>query len=344
MENRSKSNDNFIAKLEAEAADGKLPHKLKTILENFYLCYREAVEKGSGKGHDYHSQFLTFLELVKAELASPFTFEPYHEHVRKPFDFYKFGNDFARPLIDFTKSTVTGLHWADKATKQLENQENVVFLANHQTEADPQAISLLLEKTHPLLAERTIFVAGERVVTDPLAVPFSMGRNLLCIYSKRYIDHPPEEKAKKQLHNKRTMQLMSELLSQGGKSIYVAPSGGRDRKNATGVVEVAAFDPQSIEMFYLMAERAEKPTHFYPLTLATYDLLPPPADIQIELGETRVTQMADIHLAFGPEIDMEHFPGSEIGDKHERRKMRANYIWNLVKEDYEKIIRARQRS
>ncbi len=49
-----------------------------------------------------------------------------------------------------------------------------------------------------------IFVAGERVITDPLAVPASMGRNLLCIYSKRYIDHPPELKSEKQLHNKRT--------------------------------------------------------------------------------------------------------------------------------------------
>ncbi len=98
-----------------------------------------------------------------------------------------------------------------------------------------------------------IFVAGERVITDPLAVPFSMGRNLLCIFSKRYIDHPPEQKMKKQLHNKRTMELMSELLSEGGKAIYVAPSGGRDRPNADGVVEIAPFDPQSIEMFYLMA-------------------------------------------------------------------------------------------
>ena len=42
-----------------------------------------------------------------------------------------------------------------------------------------------------------IFVAGERVITDPLAIPFSMGSNLLCIYSKRYIDHPPEKKIEK---------------------------------------------------------------------------------------------------------------------------------------------------
>lgn len=341
MENRSKPEKTFSSELDACEKRGEISPKLRKILENFYLCYKEAVKKGNKGAFDHEERFLVFLERVKEQIASPFVFGSYHEHILEPFNYYRFGNEFARPLIDFPHSSVQGLLHADKAVQQLKQGDNVIFLANHQTEADPQAISLLLEKSHPLLADDMIFVAGERVVTDPLAIPFSMGRNLLCIYSKRYIDHPPEEKAKKQLHNKKTMQLMSELLAQGGKSIYVAPSGGRDRKNTEGKVEVAPFDPQSIEMFYLMAQRAGRPTHFYPLTLATYDLLPPPADIQIELGEARVTQLADIHLAFGGEVDMENFPGSDEPDKHERRKIRANYIWNLVKEDYEKITRSR---
>ena len=168
----------------------------------------------------------------------------------------------------------------------LERGENAIFLANHQIEADPQAISILLENSYPKFAEEMIFVAGERVITDPLAVPASMGRNLFCIYSKRYIDQPPEQKMKKQLHNKRTMELMSQLLSEGGKAIYVAPSGGRDRPNANGIVEIAPFDPQSIEMFYLMAQRAGHPTHFYPMALKTFELLPPPQSIQVELGRS----------------------------------------------------------
>ena len=60
---------------------------------------------------------------------------------------------------------------------------------------------------------------------------------------------------------------MSSLLSEGGKVIYVAPSGGRDRKNLNDKIVVAPFDPQSIEMFSLMARKAKKPTHFYPLSL-----------------------------------------------------------------------------
>ena len=40
-----------------------------------------------------------------------------------------------------------------------------------------------------------------------------------------------------------------------------------------------------------MARKAKTPTHFYPLTLATYELLPPPETIQMELGETRISQI-----------------------------------------------------
>ena len=44
-----------------------------------------------------------------------------------------------------------------------------------------------------------------QVTTDVVAVPFSKARNLLCIYSKRHIDNPPEEKSKKMRHNAKTM-------------------------------------------------------------------------------------------------------------------------------------------
>ena len=55
----------------------------------------------------------------------------------------------------------------------------------------------MLEKEHPRLAEEMIFVAGHRVISDPLAVPLSIGRNLICIYSKKHIENPPEVKAAK---------------------------------------------------------------------------------------------------------------------------------------------------
>ncbi len=136
------------------------------------------------------------------------------------------------------------------------------------------------------------------------------------------------------------MEQMSRLLQEGGKVIYVAPSGGRDRRNAEGKIEVAPFDPQSIEMFYLMAKKAKTPTHFYPFALATYDLLPPPETIQKELGEVRYAKRCPIHLALAPPFDMEKFPGSDQNDKIARRQSRADAIWKIVKTNYEKMMNA----
>lgn len=306
-----------------------IPPKFQKILLEFARGYREAT------GDD--SILIAFIDRLQYLQKHPFTFEPYHQKVRKPFDYYKFSLDFIRPLVELDHSKIVGIDVLKKIDAQLKMQENVVLLANHQTETDPQAIAILLEKNFSHIGEKIIYVAGERVVTDPLAIPFSMGCDLLCIYSKRYIDHPPEQKLQKQLHNKNTMELMSRLLQEGGKIIYVAPSGGRDRRGPTGEIEVAPFDPASIEMFYLMARKAKTPTHFYPFTLATYDLLPPPETIQKELGEMRRAQRCPIQIAFSPEFDMEHFPGSEEKEKTVRRQNRADAIWKIVNNTYGRL-------
>jgi len=325
---------NFSQKLDRLIKQGALSEKYGTILRYFYDCYLEELVKAGVSKDDCDRQFDLYLDLVVKHMADPYPFEPFHTQIRHPFDYYAFGLDFLRPLVEPTESVALGLDYAKEIALHVKAGNNVILLANHQIEADPQAISLLLESSYPELAEKMIFVAGERVITDPLAVPFSLGRNLLCIYSKRYIDQPPELKSQKQLHNKRTMERMVELLSEGGRCIYVAPSGGRDRPNEEGTVEVARFDPQSIEMFFLMTQKATHPTFFYSLALKTYLLLPPPETIQVELGEVRKTSRGGIKLCFGPKIDMEHYVGSDLPDKHQRRTFRAEQIWTRVVNDY----------
>lgn len=325
-------------KLDKLAQENKLNPKLVSILRRFFLSYREALESNNLSTPENLSILGRFLDMISDQLENPFVFESFHESIRTPIDYYRFGLDFLRPLIVFKDSKVLNLHRVDEMTNLLAKGENIILLANHQTEPDPQAISLLLEATHPKFAENMIFVAGQRVISDPLCVPFSKGCNLLCIFSKKYIENPPEQKHEKQLHNQKTMKRMSQLLAEGGKCIYVAPSGGRDRPNEKGEIDVAKFDPASIEMFWLMAQHSGRKTHFYPLALATYDLLPPPNSVEIELGEARHARCTPIHLAFGPEIDMDHFPGSDGADKKQKRQLRADYIWNLVKTDYQEIV------
>lgn len=327
----------FEKKVHEAHKAGVLTQKVTTALLQFFHSYIRAAKESSTE-EETLAWFNTFLKILSEQSKKTPIFEPYHAALRKPFDFYKFGNDFFRPLVDRSKSKIVGHAHLKEIQAYLKQGHNVIFLANHQIEADPQALSVLLDDHYPGLAEKTIFVAGERVTTDPVAIPFSLGRHLLCIYSKRYIDHPPEKKVEKQTHNKRVMELMSLLLKEGGKSIYVAPSGGRDRRNAKGIVEVAPFDPGSIELFYLMAQKAETPTHFYPMSLVTYDVLPPPETIQIELGEARHAGRAPIHLAIGAQLNMEEFPGSDTVDKKLRRAARAKHIWNQVNNQYQQLF------
>ena len=320
---------NALEKLEKSA----ISLEVKERFIQFYTAYKEALEKASMDSAPYEPVMCSFVEKLKEQEISPYDFAFYHQKVREPFDFYAFGVEFMRPLIDMSSSLVQGKNHLEEITAKLQRGENVIFLANHQIEADPQVLSILLEKEFPLVGEETIFVAGERVVIDPLAAPFSMGRNLLCIYSKRYIDHPPELKIEKQMHNKKTMELMSRLLQEGGHSIYVAPSGGRDRKNSTGEIEVAPFDPNSIEMFYLMAKKSGTPTTFYPMALSSYHLLPPPEKVEKEIGEKRVVGRGPAHLFIGDAIEMEPIQEEQF-DKKAKRQMRADAIWSVVNKAY----------
>jgi glycerol-3-phosphate O-acyltransferase len=300
------------------------------------VSYHAAAKKNAADEKLIHDILNQFLKLLDENLRHPFSFDHFHRAIVEPFNYYKFGLDFIRPLVRMQESHILHVERLTEICQHLAKGENVVFFANHQTELDPQVISLLLEGKE--LAQEMIFVAGHRVTSDPMAVPFSKGRNLLCIYSKKYIEDDPTTKEQKLMHNQLTMRRMTELLSEGGKCIYVAPSGGRDRRNKEGKIEVAAFDSQSIEMFFLMAQKAEKVTHFYPLALATYHLLPPPDTIKKQIGEPRHVYSTAVHMAIGHEINMETFPGSDSLDKKQKRKLRAEYIWGQVKKDYEKLI------
>ena len=314
-----------------------IPDPLQEILVGFIDDYLAIVKERGGDLEKALVILSTFVTLVEEEIKNPFIFQPYHQSINSPFDYYSFGIDLLRPLVRFEDSYVQGLSVVDEIIGLLKRGENVVFLSNHQTEPDPQAISLLLERSHPEFAKEMVFVAGHRVTTDPLAIPFSKGRNLICIYSKKRIEHPPEDKEKKLMHNQKAMQKLGELLSAGGIAVYVAPSGGRDRLGSQGRPEVAPFDPQSIEMFRLIAKRSGSKTHFYPLALWTYSLLPPPASVDNAFGETRNPSCTPIRLAFGKRIDFDQEGVFDGMDKEAARIARADYALKKVKELYSGI-------
>ncbi len=304
------------------------------VLSPFISMYEQIVdEKKLDKG-EYFSLLAQYCSLVAKQIDSPWPFTSYHAALREPIDYHILGREIFRPLVNIHKSTLSGIENIKEIESSLVRGENVILYANHQIEADPQALSLLLEDIAPQLAEQFIFVAGERVLTDPLAVPFSLGCNLFCIYSKKYFTSHPDRAAEMKKHNAKTISEISSHLNLGSKCIYIAPSGGRDRKGSSGEIEVAPFDPQSVELMYLIGKKSKKLTHFYPLSLSTHDILPPPEGLQINLGEMRLTKEAPIHAHFGKKIDMENFPLSDTTSKKKRKDERTQYIYKAVCDMY----------
>lgn len=337
MTGRDSPIDSLIASFTKRSETAGLPSKFTTIVVQFIKEYAQHVKRSDVPTDTGVVVLSTYLDEILKYVQKPYDFEPYHTAVRSPVDTFKLGIDLIRPLVDRKKSTVGSFTVLQRIEQQLKAKENVILLANHQSEADPQAIGLLLEKDFPHLAEKITYVAGDRVTTDPMAVPMSVGCNLFCIYSKRYIDHPPEQKGAKQRHNARAIKQMKARLDAGSTIIYVAPSGGRDRKNEDGIVEIAPFDPESCELFMLLGKKSKKPTHYYLLTLDTYNMLPPPDSIQKELGEVRKMEWGPIHALFSEEIDVDDFPGSAIKNPPDRREKRSAYFTNRIREYYHKL-------
>jgi glycerol-3-phosphate O-acyltransferase len=55
---------------------------------------------------------------------------------------------------------------------------------------------------------------------------------------------------------------MGALFAEGGNVFWVAPSGGRDRPDATGEFAVASFDAKTLDMFRILAMQSQKVSVF----------------------------------------------------------------------------------
>ena len=135
------------------------------------------------------------------------------------------------------------------------------------------------------------------------------------------------------------------MFKDGGKIIWVAPSGGRDRKDANGEYEVAPFDSKSIEMFRLMADKAGRTTHFYPLSMLTYRVCPPPEAVGGAVGEQRTVKWSPAGLHFGECVDLDaYMAGCVVDDfpegcdpaaeRDEVREKLAQHLHAKVVENY----------
>lgn len=48
--------------------------------------------------------------------------------------------------------------------------------------------------------------------------------------------------------------------------------------------------------------KSDKPTHFFPLSMLTGQVLPPPEKVAMEIGERRLVARKPVHIYFGEEV------------------------------------------
>jgi len=337
--------DQTVGALKAKLDNPKLEGLLVHFTDEYFAACQKATESGAEDitAASTAKNMLNALQYgVQFGLKDKFQFSSTHTALRgnpetengNEIDFYKFGCDFFRPAMDLQRSVVLGQEALEKIKQQLSNGENVVLLANHQSEADPQVVSCMLEKVGaPDLGADMIYVAGHKVTTDTLAIPFSMGRNLICIHSKKHIDADPETKPMKNKQNLAAMNGMLGNLKKGGTAIWVAPSGGRDRRDLeTGKVPLAPFDQKTVDMFRLMGNKSKVPTHFYAFSMVSYDLCPPPDFVEAGTGEQRNVRFVPVGVKFSDELE-------NIGGV-ESRHLFTDHAFEICQQGYEELLAA----
>ncbi|MCH9620936.1 MAG: hypothetical protein S4CHLAM20_03450 [Chlamydiia bacterium] len=280
-----------------------------------------------------------YLKFVKEAIKSPTQFGNYHERETTPVDFFSLAHDLFSPFVDNDQSIIEGKENIEQITSLLKKGENVILLANHQTEGDPTFLEILLEPLFPGLIKNMISVAGARVTTDPIVIPFSRGLNAICVYSKKYFQMHEDRKQEMQRHNSASMLALRHLLDEGGKLVYVAPSGGRDRRNDNGDLLPASFNPDSIELMRIVGQKAKQETHYFPLAIYSYPILPPPEKIKKEIGEERKMCHSPVHVYFGKEYKMRAPNADEKADKQMFRKSQADAVHSVVVDLYKKVTK-----
>ncbi|KAM7531031.1 hypothetical protein LguiB_034441 [Lonicera macranthoides] len=306
-------------------------------MEELYHNYRNAVlQSGNPKAEEIVlSNMAIALDRIFMVVKDPFEFSPYHKAIREPFDYYMFVQNYIRPLIDFRNSYVGNISIFYEIEEKLQQGENIIFISNHQSEADPAVIALLLEATNPHIAENVNYVAGDRVVTDPLCKPFSMGRNLLCVYSKKHMHDVPELTEMKKRSNTRSLKEMALLLRGGSKIIWIAPSGGRDRPDpVTEQWHPAPFDASAVDNMRRLTEHAGVPGHIYPLAILCHDIMPPPPQVEKDIGEKRVISFHGTGISVAPKINFREIVDA-CSDLEEAKVAFTQALYESVSEQYE---------
>ena len=123
--------------------------------------------------------------------------------------------------------------------------------------------------------------------------------------------------------------------------VWIAPSGGRDRKNAAGDWVPAEFDIDAVELMRALGAKSPNPTWLYPFAMATNAIMPPPdTRAQGTLGEKRIVNFTGVALSVGEAFAASGegwLPeGMELGTEAAKQHL-TDQIFEVVNDEYDVI-------
>ncbi|KAF3333377.1 glycerol-3-phosphate acyltransferase [Carex littledalei] len=101
---------------------GKLSPDFGHKLEELYYSYQNAIlQSGNPNAHEViRANMAVAFDRMLLDAEDPFILPPLHKAIREPFDYYKFGQNYIRPLVDFRNSYVGNIHLFQEMEQKLE--------------------------------------------------------------------------------------------------------------------------------------------------------------------------------------------------------------------------------
>merc|ERR1712113_1296827 len=112
------------AKLQAAQEKYDIPENYLTLMQSFFSSYMTEIYM-AGRDMDLYEERLTLLmKKVLETVKTPYEFEPFHQAIREPFDYYDLGCNFAEGMVNSKFSQIVGLEQIGKMKEQLHNGDN----------------------------------------------------------------------------------------------------------------------------------------------------------------------------------------------------------------------------
>ena len=107
------------------------PAQVRAEFLDWYEGYKAQVltPKPAGAGISEAELMVIFNRIVDRLILlskQKYNFQSRHEGIDSPYDYFEFGQEYVRPLVDFDNSYVRNMHYWEEANDALERGENVV--------------------------------------------------------------------------------------------------------------------------------------------------------------------------------------------------------------------------